>query len=244
MATIHIAEEHSAWVQFGASFILDTARQAMNERGRFVMALSGGGTPHPIYQALPELWAQHELEWQRVHIVWSDERCVPLDHPQSNYRMAREALLDRINIPNDHIHPMRCSQDPTASAVEYEGVLRELYPRQDWPTIDLMLLGMGADGHTASLFPDSPALEGRSRWVVANKAPARETPRLTLTIPAINAAGRIAFLVAGSEKADVVYKILTDREETPRLPAEEIKPSAGELHWLLDAEAAVRIMHL
>ncbi len=241
MANIHIAKEHSAWVQLTAHFILEAAKNTLDEQDRFVLALSGGSTPRPVYQALPELWKQQALDWRRVHILWSDERCVPLNHPESNYRMAQEALLDEIDIPGDQIHPMLCNQDPARSAVEYEAILREFFPSHDWPRIDLILLGLGTDGHTASLFPDTPALSERSRWVVENESPSLDIARLTLTLPAINAAKSVAFLVAGSGKADVVDKIFSKSGQPPALPAAAIKPTNGELHWLLDGGAAQRI---
>lgn len=244
MTHIHIAGEHSDWVQFSARFILGAGQQALRDNGRFVMALSGGSTPAPIYQSLPHLWEQHALGWQRVHILWSDERCVPLDHPESNYRMARQALLDRIDIPSDQVHPMRCVQDPGLSAAEHEQVLRGLYPRQDWPEIDLILLGMGADGHTASLFPGSPALHARSRWVAANDTPGLDPPRLTLTIPAINAARQVALLIAGSSKAGRVASVLGVEKGSGTVPVQSIEPSNGELHWLLDGEAAGGLVDL
>jgi 6-phosphogluconolactonase len=206
------------------------------------MALSGGNTPRPVYQALPGLWEQHGLEWQNVHLLWSDERCVALDDPQSNYRMARRALIDSVDIPHDHIHPMRCGDDPDASASAYESILRELYPRQDWPTVDLLLLGMGPDGHTASLFPGTVALAERSRWVVSNEVPQLDTTRLTLTFPAINAARKIAFLVTGHEKAEMIQKILGVGHDGPPIPAQAVEPQEGELHWLLDREAARRLV--
>jgi 6-phosphogluconolactonase len=228
-------------VQLSTAFIVDAGRQALSENDRFVMALSGGSTPRAIYQALPVLWNKHDLEWGKVHILWSDERCVPFDDPESNYRMASETLLDAIDIPGDHVHPMHCDEDPAASADRYEETLRALFPEQAWPSIDLVLLGIGADGHTASLFPGTVALSERTRWVVENKVPGADAPRMTLTFPAINAARRIAFLVAGSGKADVVHKILIESKETPSLPAGKIKPSAGELHWLLDGDSAKRL---
>lgn len=238
MTIIHIAEDHQEWIASSAEFIAAAAQQALSERGRFVLALSGGSTPRPVYQSLPETWQRHKLSWHQVLILWSDERCVALDHPRSNYRMAHEAMLERIDIPPENIHPMRCSGDPAAAAQAYEAELRVVYPHLDWPNIDLLLLGLGTDGHTASLFPHSSALEQRERWVVSNEPAQVELPRLTLTIPAINAARRIAFLVAGADKAGIIHKILGRDGEKSGFPAEAINPSDGELHWLLDRAAA------
>lgn len=241
MTHIKIAVDQSSWIQMSARFIVGQARKTLNHEGRFVMALSGGGTPRPVYQSLAELWERSGLDWEHVHIMWSDERCVPLDHPKSNYRMAHEVLINEIDIPQENVHPMRCVGDPHSSAAEYALILRELFPGERWPAIDLVLLGLGTDGHTASLFPDSPALVEDKQWVAANEIEGVETARLTLTIPAINASRTIAFLVAGVDKAGVVSRILGPDRLSPKLPAQSIRPTHGELYWLLDAQAASRL---
>ena len=242
MAQIHIAEDPLEWVSSASRFIAAAAREALSERNRFTLALSGGSTPRPVYQSLPETWQAHNLSWQQVHILWSDERCVALDHPRSNFRMARQALLDRIQIPAENIHPMRCESDPSAAAQAYETDLREIFPLMNWPRIDLVLLGLGTDGHTASLFPHSETLEKLERWVVSDEVSQAELPRLTLTIPAINAARRVAFLVAGADKAAIIHTILRDAGRKSDLPAQAIDPLDGELHWLLDKAAAGKII--
>ncbi|MGD2163266.1 MAG: 6-phosphogluconolactonase [Anaerolineales bacterium] len=238
MANIHIADDPSQWVQIAVRFIMDSARKALQVQHRFVLALSGGGTPEPVYESLPTIWKEHNLDWHSVQILWGDERCVPLDHPQSNYRMVREALLDKIDIPRSNVHPMRCADSPSSAAAAYEAELRTLYPQQSWPIIDLILLGMGADGHTASLFPGSPAMHEEKRWVVDNDTSSAEHRRLTLTIPAINHAHAIAFLVTGEDKAETLRQVLQGKETKDALPAQRIKPQNGQLHWFLDANAA------
>lgn len=244
MPQIKIAPDHSSWAQMVAQFILEQGRYALDNFGRFTLALSGGSTPLPVYSALPELWRQHGLTWKHVHILWSDERCVPLGHPQSNYRMACEALIDKIEIPEGNVHPMRCGQDPDTSAEKYAATLRELLPDSPWPRIDLILLGMGTDGHTASLFPGTQALEESSLCVVANKVEALETIRLTMSIPVINAARKVAFLIAGADKASVLHSIHGGFPQSPPYPAQLINPAPGALFWLLDKDAAAHIKTL
>jgi 6-phosphogluconolactonase len=237
MAEFHIAQDHLNWVRMGAQFIVERAENALEKTGRFVIALSGGSTPRPIYNLLPALWSQEAITWEQVHLLWGDERCVPLDHPHSNYRMAREAFIDRIDIPMDNIHPMRCADDIDASALAYEDTLRGLFPESTWPTVDLILLGVGTDGHTASLFPNSPALERSDRWVVPNHIPGIEHKRLTLTLPVINAARTVAFLVEGSKKAEILGQVMRTDEDDIVYPAQLIAPTSGQLHWFLDSEA-------
>jgi 6-phosphogluconolactonase len=238
MAERYIAEKTDDWVRAVTNFIVRSAQEALSDQNRFVLALSGGSTPRPVFEALPQVWNENGLDWDRTHIIWSDERCVPPSDPQSNYRMASETLIENIDIPNGNIHPMYCGSDPQASAAEYETILHGLYPRQSWPTIDLCLLGMGADGHTASLFPDTPALHEEVRWVVANHAPNLETWRLTLTLPAINNARSIAFLVTGKDKAETLRQVLQRIEMQAALPAQRVHPQNGRLFWFLDANAA------
>jgi 6-phosphogluconolactonase len=238
MTAIHIADNRSEWVNLAAKFILSNAEKALLENDRFVLALSGGGTPRPLYKALPDLWLESRLSWDRTHIIWSDERCVPPDHPQSNYRMAREVLIDQIDISPQNVHPMYCGRDSQSSAAEYETILQELYADQPWPEIDLCLLGMGTDGHTASLFPGSPAMYEENRWVVVNHTPSVEHQRLTLTLPAINCARSIAFLVTGTDKAETLRQVMQHPEARTTLPAQRIQPRSGQLHWFLDKKAA------
>jgi 6-phosphogluconolactonase len=208
------------------------AAGAADETGRpLVLVLSGGRTPQRLYEHLAE---EDRIDWSRVHFLWGDERCVPPDHPASNYRLAHEALISRIDVPERHVHRMRGEDpDPDTAARAYEEELASV------GAPDLVLLGLGADGHTASLFPDSVALEESSRLVVPARAPAGADPvdRLTVTFAALGCARRVLFLVTGSDKRDALTAI---REDPPaaadRFPAARVRPRESIL-WIADRAA-------
>lgn len=200
---------------------------------RFSVALAGGSTPKRMYALL----ADAPVNWSRVHVYWGDERCVPPTDSASNYRMTREALLDHVPIPSDNVHRMRGEIDPATAAAEYEQRLRSTLDVR----FDLVLLGLGSDGHTASLFPHAATLQESDRWVVADYAAVVSMWRITLTPVAINTAARVWFLVAGEEKADVLRRIVHGPRLPHELPAQLIAPPAGELRWLVDAAAASRL---
>ena len=200
------------------------------------VALAGGSTPRAAYALL----AAEEVDWSRVHVFWGDERCVPPDHPDSNYRLAREALLDHVSLPAGNVHRMRGEMEPEAAAQAYAAELRAFFGTQ-WPSFDLVLLGMGNDGHIASLFPGSAALRETARPVVAVTAEYQDRPahRVTLTLPAINAARQVLFLVTGAAKAETLWAVLEGPAE--RFPAQLIRPTSGQLTWLVDTAAASRL---
>ena len=204
------------------------------------MALSGGATPRRTYELLAAPPLQDQAPWDRVHVFWGDERCVPLNDPRSNARMAQAAWLDHVPIPGDQIHPLDCARDPAAAARQYEAQLREFFAGQP-PRLDLVLLGLGDDGHTASLFPGTPVLEERERWAAAVYVAAADLYRVTLTAPLINQAAMVAFLVAGKSKAGVLQEVLHGPRDPARLPAQLIQPQTGELLWLVDLAAAARL---
>lgn len=218
------------------------ARRAVESRGRFAVALAGGSTPRPVYARL----AGDDLPWASIDVFWGDERCVPPDHDHSNYRMARETLLDAVPLPAARIHRIRGEEpDPEVAADLYERTLRRELgsPGEGAPRLDLVLLGLGPDGHTASLFPRTPALDALDRLVAVVRAsePTLLPPvveRITLTPPAIDAARHVVFLVAGEEKADAVAAVLADEGEDDAWPARHVRPDDGELVWLLDEAAA------
>jgi 6-phosphogluconolactonase len=192
-----------------AEAVAGALRAAAGARGEFLLTLSGGGTPRGLYETLAA-GVYRALPWDRVHFFWSDERCVPPDHADSNYRLAEEALLSRLAIRPDQIHRLPGELEPGAGAARAEQELREFFAgreqRDGFPVLDLILLGVGPDGHTASLFPGRPALEEEERWVVAEEQPGRPplVPRLTVTLPVLNAAREVIFLVSGEEKRPVV----------------------------------------
>lgn len=200
------------------------------------IALSGGSTPRRLHELLA---AMPGIDWSGVHVFFGDERTVGPDDPQSNYRMARESLLDRVPIPPTNVHRMHGEDPPTEAALAYEQVIVktfDLLPGQR-PQFDVIVLGMGADGHAASLFPGTAALRERERLVVANEVPQLGTTRLTLTYPVLNAARRVLFLVAGGDKAEAVGRVF-GADASARPPAAWVAPSAGDLHWFIDAAAA------
>jgi len=218
------------------------ARESIAARGRFTVALSGGSTPRALFSLLASEAHRDQVEWGRTVVFWSDERCVPPDHADSNYGMAREALLSKVPIPTGNVHRMRGEVNPERAALEYEQTVRRELPTEvGAPVFDLILLGMGPDGHTASLFPGTPAIHEKARLVAANFVPKLNAHRITFTPPLINAAAHVMFLVAGSDKADVLRAVLEGEFKPDVLPAQLVKPVDGQLAWLVDRAAATHI---
>jgi 6-phosphogluconolactonase len=219
------------------------AREAIAARGRFAVALSGGATPRALYARLAREHAEGEgsLAWDRIHLFWSDERHVPPSHPDSNYRAALEQLISKVPIPGANIHRIQGeSADAAVAALDYERELLAFFGATGgpWPRFDLVLLGMGTDGHTGSLFPGSRALDERSRLVTAPWVAPLATWRITFTPALLNAAACILFLVTGAEKAAMVRTVLEGEPAPDRYPAQLAVPREGELIWLLDRAAA------
>jgi 6-phosphogluconolactonase len=217
------------------------ANEAINGRGRFAVALAGGSTPKATYEVLARDYSD-ELDWSKVHVFFGDERTVPPDHEDSNYRMAHEALLSRVRVGS--VHRMRGELPPAEAAAAFEEELREFFGPDGPPSFDLILLGLGEDGHTASLFPETSALDVTDRWVVANPVPKLGTTRLTLTVPVMNAAKAVAFLVAGEGKAETLAEILECGADPREYPAKFIRPEDGHLTWMVDRAAAERVNRL
>ena len=222
-------------VAAAAGLVVERANEAIAARGKFSIALSGGNTPKPVYARL----ASARLDWSRVHVYFGDERCVPPDDLLSNYRMAKEALLDRIAIPPANVRRMRGENPPEAAAAQYEEALRSGLGADG--RLDLVLLGLGDDGHTASLFPGLAAVTETQRWVFASYVEAAGRWRISLTPPVINAAGLVAFLVEGAGKADVLRRVLLGPRQPVVLPAQAIRPAERPALWLLDAAAAAKL---
>jgi 6-phosphogluconolactonase len=216
------------------------AKSSVEASGRFVVALSGGETPKSLYASLASGEFRSEISWSRLHFFWGDERPVPPDDPDSNYRMAFEALLSKAPVPEKNIHRVPAEQAPDVAAGSYEKEIRDFFGLSDlaWPRFDLVLLGVGDDGHTASLFPDSDALRETRRLVVAPYVEKLRSRRITLTLPALNRAANIFFLVAGKGKAAIVRDVLRPRPGSKKLPAERIDPQDGKVVWFLDQAAA------
>lgn len=242
MAEIKIFSDEGALIRAQAERIVKVAAEAIGSRGRCLLALSGGSTPRPLYQLLASPPHAAAIDWSRVHLFWGDERCVPPDHPDSNYRMTREALIDRVPLPPDNVHRVRGEDPPERAAEAYERVLREFFGPGDKParSFDLTLLGLGPDGHTASIFPGTAATTETTRWAMAvHVQHPRDMWRVTLTPIVLNASADVTFLVAGAGKAARLQQVVEDRDERrPLLPAQLIKPSNGKLHWMVDAAAA------
>ncbi|MCD6351549.1 MAG: 6-phosphogluconolactonase [Armatimonadetes bacterium] len=217
------------------------ARAAVAARGRFAVALSGGSTPLATYRLLAEEDLLSPEELAACHWFWGDERCVPPDHPDSNFREAWEAGLKRLTGGDEsRVYRFWCEKGPEKAAEEYEAALREFFSPAlgEVPRFDLVLLGLGADGHTASLFPGTTALEEQERWAVPVWVPKLESWRATLTLAVINAAREVMFLVAGEAKAEAVQQCLAGPLGERALPAQRVVPREGKLVWLLDAAAA------
>lgn len=216
---------------------LRTGTEAIAARGRFDCALAGGSTPRELYALLGQPAHAKHLDWSKTHIFWGDERCVGPEDPDSNYRMTREALLQKVPLPASNIHRLHGESEPSVAAEVYESELRQHFGAE--ARFDLLLLGLGTDGHTASLFPGSPVLDEARRWVAAAADPhVAGRWRLTLTLPLLNAARRVDFLVAGADKAQPLAQVLRGGDASAALPAARIRPRAGTLHFWADAAAA------
>jgi 6-phosphogluconolactonase len=217
--------------------------QVARPRGVFRVALSGGSTPKPVYQLLTAPPYRDQIAWSQVQFYWGDERNVGPDSPESNYRMAREALLDHIPIHPEQVYRISGELPAAEAALDYAQALQgafSLAPGQ-FPRFDLILLGLGPDGHTASLFPHTTALEVRDRTVVANSVPKLRTERITLTVPTLNAAASIVFLIAGADKADALAAVLQGPEQPAQYPSQLIAPSDGALTWMVDRAAVSKL---
>lgn len=214
------------------------ARESVSAKGEFSVALAGGSTPRGAYQFLAK--EGQKLSWEKIQVFFGDERAVPPDHADSNYGMARDALLSHVPIPARNVHRMKGEVEAAAAAEQYEGVVRRHFGlgNDEVPRFDLIMLGMGDDGHTASLFPGSQALEETARLVVANWIEKFQQFRLTFTFPVLNNATEVMFLVAGPTKARVIGEIFRESTPADRYPVQKIKPTAGRLLWLLDRAAA------
>lgn len=231
--TVEVLPDQTALIARSLDLILTKLDTAIKEQGRFTIALSGGSTPKPLYEAI----ANQKLPWDKIHVFWGDERYVSPDHPDSNERMARLAWLDRVDIPATNIHAVpTLDNDPAVSAAKYEQHLQAFFHSApgEFPALDVVLLGMGDDAHTASLFPHTAALQVRDRLItVGNKD---GNPRITFTYPFINAAKSVMFVVAGVNKRPALAQVFAPSADDLAYPSRLIQPQ-GELLWLLDAAA-------
>lgn len=226
-------------LQAAERFLL-LARRAVEVQGRFAVALAGGSTPATLYAVLASEPFASEIPWARIHVFWGDERFVPPQHKDSNYRMAWEALLSRVQLPEQNVHRVPVDSGPPHRVARlYEGKIGQYFRlrRGELPKFDLVLLGLGRDGHTASLFPGRKALGETRALVAAPYVPSLRTYRITLTLEVINSAANVVFLVSGKEKAQILFDVLQGGYQPDRLPAQQVRPLEGSLLWLADREA-------
>jgi len=242
--SIEILPDADALALRAADLLALAAQEAAAARGRFAVALSGGETPRVLYRMIARQQFSQKIPWRRVQLYWGDERCVPPDDAASNYGMAHDAFLKHVPIADANVHRILGEQPPPQAALAYEKELRALAalerPKSELPVFDLVLLGLGGDGHTASLFPRSDALEVEERFAVATQAP-DGSPRITVTYPVINAARRVWFLVSGAKKAGMVAEVMEGLMVPSAVPAQGVRPVHGQLTWLLDEAAAAEL---
>ncbi len=229
-----------ALAEHAATSFIEHSRAAIAARGRFSVALSGGSTPRAIFAVLSADQFKTEVEWSKVHIFWGDERNVPPDHSDSNYRMAKETLLDLVPIPAENVHRMEGELDAAEAATNYAAGLSAFFGDEPHK-FDLIHLGMGDDGHTASLFPGTTALAATEATVVSNFVAKFNTNRITFTAPLINAARAVEFFVTGANKVDPLFEVLKGERHTDLYPSQLIAPTDGTLTWLVDAAASARL---
>jgi 6-phosphogluconolactonase len=223
--------------------ILDLSNKKIALQNQFSIVLSGGSTPKGIYQCMASPLYRNKFRWEKMHFFWSDERWVPPEDQRSNYRMVSEALLTKVSIPSENIHPIQTKDcDLQASVRLYEETINSFFKlkKGDFPRFDFVLLGIGQDGHTSSLFPGNPVLLEKDRLVVPVSQKGIPEKRITLTLPAINHADMVFFLISGLDKAEIVAKVLENKNKTS-FPANEIKPTQGNICWFLDKDAASRL---
>lgn len=232
MNEVKVYPSKNSLIAAAQEFIIHKIQDTISQKGTCTIALAGGSTPKPIYEAI----ALSQLSWNKIHVFWGDERYVPPTHDDSNQKMAKEAWLDKVDIPAENIHPMpTSSQNPQDDALKHEEEIRQFFnSAQEFPAFDIILLGMGDDGHTASLFPHTQALENTENLVtVGNRG---ESLRLTFTAPLINAAHCVIFLVSGSNKQNALKEVFSEDSNAHEYPSKMIQPQ-GELIWFIDSDA-------
>ena len=228
-----VSETPEALADRVAADFLALVRDVLKTRERFTVALAGGATPKLFYARLAAEPYKSSIPWSKLWVFWGDERCVPKEHPDSNYRMANEALLQYVPLTSAHVFRMKGEDPPPSAARDYEKNMRSVFGEAAWPAFDLILLGLGPDGHTASLMPNTPALmQDGERWVVGNVVRALQTVRMTFTLPVLNHARQAWFLVTGAKKSAIFAKARQEPDES--IPASLVHPTSGELRWYVD----------
>ncbi len=238
---IHIYPNKEKLVAATTERVVDSIEKAIAKNGFCNIALSGGNTPGGVYSLLATIPYKDRVDWGKLHLFWGDERMVPPEHQDSNFKMVEDTLLKHVAVPDDNVHRIRGEIVPEQAAAEEYSSLLNVHFKTDLPRFDIILLGLGEDGHTASLFPGTDAVEERERHAVAAFVPKLDSWRVTLTLPVLNAAREIYFLVSGRSKSDIIQRIMSIKQPSKELPATMVDPDNGELHWMLDSEAMVLI---
>jgi 6-phosphogluconolactonase len=236
---LHIYKDAEALSEDVAQWIAETIRETLQTQDRFSIALSGGSTPQRLHKILAASPLKEQIDWSKLHIFWGDERAVPFDDSRNNAKMAYDTLLNFVPIPASQIHVMRTDIGPEESAAEYEKILHTYFDNQSL-SFDLVLLGMGDDGHTLSLFPGMEVVHEEKAWTKAYFLKAQDMYRITLTKPIVNRSARVAFLTTGTGKAHALKEVLQGTYNPDLYPSQEIKPT-GDLHWFVDEAAAAQL---
>ncbi|RBL88249.1 6-phosphogluconolactonase [Chitinophaga flava] len=239
---LHIAKDPAQLSENVAAWISNYIQEVLQDQEQFTFVLSGGNTPKQLYALLAKEPYQQIIPWEKIHFFWGDERAVPFEDERNNARMAFDVLLDKVPVNPDNIHVMRTDIAPEQSAAEYEKILKNYFKDEDF-TFDLVLLGMGDDGHTLSLFPGTPVVHEEDAWVKAFFLKAQDMYRITLTAPVVNEAACVLFLTTGANKAMTLKSVIEGTFDADKFPSQLIRPQEGELHWFVD-EAAASAMEL
>ncbi len=238
---IRIFNDLESLSQTAAEMFADLAKHAIVSRGRFSVALSGGLTPRRLYEILADTPYREEIPWEAIHVFWSDERCVPADDPRSNAQMARQTLLSHVSVPANHVHPILSDLPAAVAATQYETELQGFIQNRP-PVFDLILLGLGENAHTASLFPHTSVLDEKERWVDEVYVAEQSMYRVTMTAPFINQAREVIFLVSGAQKASALQSVLEGAYHPHEFPAQLIRPNGAHPIWLVDRAAAHKLV--
>ncbi len=240
---LHIYQNDTAFTKNVTEWIINVISETLQKQEKFTWVLSGGNTPKPIYQLLSSMPYREQIDWKKLHIFWGDERAVPFNDDRNNAKMAFETLLDHVSVPADQIHVMRTDIPPEQAAMEYEKILKEYFPlvQHSSFTFDLVLLGMGEDGHTLSLFPGTEVVHEEKAWTKAFFLKSQDMYRITLTKSIVNRSAKIAFLTTGDNKADALHEVIEGKYNPDLYPSQVIKSVNGELHWFVDSDAALEL---
>ena len=233
---IHQFKDPATLSQAAAEWIVSLMEERLSKNDRFTWVLSGGNTPRMLYSLMASPPLNNRIPWSKLHLFWGDERDVPFEDPRNNGKMAFDSLLSRVPVPPGQIHYIRTNIPAEQSAIEYDRILHE-YFKEGGESFDLVLLGMGPDGHTLSLFPGEKVIHEEQAWTKSYWLPSQNMNRITLTAPLVNRSARIAFLVTGADKAKSLQQVLHGPYDPDRFPSQIIKPVNGELHWFVDEEA-------